>query len=157
MKQTLLAVFILLSISLQAQNRTVKTDNKGWHTIEEDTNVYMLVKQMPVFGNGTQDLYTFLMTNIERPVEAFEENPNLDQGVYVRFIIEKDGSISNIKVIRSSHKLLTEEAFRLVRSMPKWKPGLQNTKPVRVMYGINLDFGLRQPRLEQVQPTEAKP
>lgn len=114
--------------------------SKFFPNIPEDTTVYMLVNKMPLFGATKTDLYKYLIQNLECPAEAFTADSFAKQGVYIHFIVEKDGTLSNIEVVRSSHPELSKEALRIVKGMPKWSPGTRNKAPVRVLYGIPLDF-----------------
>ena len=81
-----------------------------------------------------------LMKNIKYPEQAMKEG--IQGRVAVRFIVEKDGSISDVKPILSVHPLLNKEAVRVVKSMPKWTPGKQNGKPVRVRFNLPIMFKL---------------
>ena len=112
-------------------------------TIEEkeiENDVFVLVEQMPEFPGGQDSLYKFLGTNIVYPKEAKENG--IEGKVFVGFTVEKDGSISEVKIIRGVHPLLDEEAVRLVESFPKWKPGKQKGELVRVSYSLPMSFGL---------------
>ncbi len=92
---------------------------------------------MPQF-NG--DLGKWLGKNLKYPVRAQEAG--VQGRVYIEFIIERDGSITDAKVIRSVHPDLDKEALRVVNSMPKWKPGMQRDKAVRVKFTIPISFRL---------------
>jgi TonB family protein len=112
-------------------------------TIEEekiDTDVFVIVEQMPEFPGGQDSLYKFLGANIVYPNKAKKDG--VEGKVYINFTIEKDGSINEVKVLRSVHPLLDEEAVRVVESFPKWKPGKQKGKTVRVSYNLPLNFVL---------------
>jgi len=80
------------------------------------------------------------MKNIKYPEQAVKEG--IQGRVTVRFIVEKDGSISDVKPVLSVHPLLNKEAVRVVKSMPKWTPGKQNGKPVRVRFNLPVMFKL---------------
>mgnify|MGYP003671976748 FL=1 len=112
-------------------------------TIEEekiDTDVFVIVEQMPEFPGGQDSLYKFLGANIVYPNKAKKDG--VEGKVYINFTIEKDGSINEVKVLRGVHPLLDEEAVRVVESFPKWKPGKQKGKTVRVSYNLPLNFVL---------------
>lgn len=104
--------------------------------LEED--VYTIVENMPEFPGGQEAMFKFLAKNIIYPKEAKEKG--IEGKVYVNFTIEADGSIGDIKVIRGVHPLLDNEAVRVVKSFPKWKPGTQRGKPVRVSYNLPITF-----------------
>lgn len=112
-------------------------------TIEEEeieNDVFVLVEQMPEFPGGQEAMFKFLSATIIYPKEARDNG--IEGKVFVNFTIEKDGSINEVKVIRGVHPLLDEEAVRVVESFPKWKPGTQKGKTVRVSYNLPLNFVL---------------
>jgi len=80
------------------------------------------------------------MKNIKYPKEAIEAN--ITGKVFVQFVIEKDGSITNAKIARSASTLLDAEALRIVNNMPQWIPGKQRGKAVRVAYTLPISFSL---------------
>ncbi len=99
-----------------------------------------VVEQMPEFPGGTPELMKYISTNVKYPAEATK---NGAQGrVLVQFIVEKDGSISEVEVIKKVNEHLDAEAVRVVNAMPKWKPGKQNGEPVRVKYTLPISFRL---------------
>ncbi|MCB9188675.1 MAG: energy transducer TonB [Flavobacteriales bacterium] len=100
--------------------------------------VYEVVEEMPEFPGGIEALYEYLADNIKYPQMCVDNN--VQGKAYIRFTVEKDGSISNLEVIKSAHKLLDKEAVRVVGSMPKWKPGKQLNKVVRVSYTLPINF-----------------
>ncbi|MDP4227742.1 MAG: energy transducer TonB [Bacteroidota bacterium] len=93
---------------------------------------------MPDFPGGTDALMNFLSENIKYPIPAFREG--IQGTVSLRFIINTDGELSDIQVLRGIGGGCDEEAIRVVKLMPKWKPGLQNGKPVRVYYVLPIKF-----------------
>lgn len=103
---------------------------------EED--VFQVVEDMPTFPG---DINKWLGKNVKYPVIAQENN--IQGRVTVQFVIEKDGSITDVKVLRSVDPSLDKEAVRVVKSMPKWKPGKQRGKPVRVSYTVPINFRLQ--------------
>lgn len=102
--------------------------------------VFDVVEVMPQFPGGQIAMLKYIMENIKYPKQAMKEG--IQGRVTVRFIVEKDGSISDVKPILSVHPLLNKEAVRVVESMPKWSPGKQNGKPVRVRFNIPVMFKL---------------
>ena len=102
--------------------------------------VFDVVEVMPQFPGGQIAMLQYLMKNIKYPEQAMKEG--IQGRVTVRFIVEKDGSISDVKPILSVHPLLNKEAVRVVESMPKWTPGKQNGKPVRVRFNVPVMFKL---------------
>ena len=102
--------------------------------------VFDVVEVMPQFPGGQIAMLQYIMENIKYPEQAMKEG--IQGRVAVRFIVEKDGSISDVKPILSVHPLLNKEAVRVVESMPKWTPGKQNGKPVRVRFNVPVMFKL---------------
>ena len=108
---------------------------------EVSNKVFDVVEEMPSFPGGQAALMSFLSSNIKYPVVAQE---NGVQGrVIVGFVVERDGSITDVKVMRSVDPSLDREAQRVVRAMPRWKPGKQNGSAVRVKYTVPVVFRLR--------------
>jgi periplasmic protein TonB len=105
-----------------------------------DTSIVLIPGVMPEFPGGMDRLNFFLSKNIHYPQKAVEMG--LSGRVYINFVVDKDGAISNATVTRGIDPLLDEEALRVINSMPKWKPGLQNNKPVRVSFNMFVTFKL---------------
>ena len=100
-----------------------------------------VVEQMPSFPGGPQALLNYLSEHINYP-EGYEEI--CVQGrVVITFVVEKDGSLSDITVVKSLEKAFDEEALRAVKSMPKWIPAMQNGEPVRVKFAVPVNFRLK--------------
>lgn len=108
----------------------------------EEQTIFEVVEQMPEFPNGGMaGLMQFLSKNIKYPTIAQE---NGTQGrVSVQFVVNKDGSIVDAKVLRGVDPYLDKEALRVINTMPKWKPGMQRGKPVRVKYTVPVMFRLQ--------------
>ena len=106
----------------------------------EPKGVFDVVENMPEFPGGTPEMMKYLMENVKYPKEAYEKG--IQGRVLVSFIIENDGSITNAKVVKNVSDELDAEAIRVIESMPKWKPGKQNGKVVRVKYTIPVTFRL---------------
>ena len=108
---------------------------------EVENKVFDVVEQMPSFPGGNAALMKYLSDNVKYPVVAQE---NGVQGrVVVSFVVEKDGHITDVKVVRSVDPSLDKEAARVVRSMPSWIPGKQNGSAVRVKYNVPVSFKLQ--------------
>ncbi len=107
---------------------------------EEEMEIFTVVESMPEFPGGESALYKFLAKNIEYPQIANEGG--IQGRVFVTFVVEKDGSITDVRVLRGIGGGCDEEAIRVVKSMPKWKPGKQRGKPVRVQYNLPIKFTL---------------
>ena len=108
---------------------------------EVSNKVFDVVEEMPHFPGGAAALQAFLSSNTKYPVVAQE---NGVQGrVIVSFVVERDGSITDVRVVRSVDPSLDREASRVVRSMPRWSPGKQNGSAVRVKYTVPVVFRLQ--------------
>ena len=108
--------------------------------VMEGEEEYVVVDEEPEFPGGKDALERFIRDNLRYPQMALD---NRVQGkVYVTFVVEEDGSISNPKLLRDIGVLCGEEAIRMVKSMPKWKPGMKDGKPVRVQYNLPVRFEL---------------
>ncbi len=112
-------------------------------TSKEDT-VYQIVEEMPVFPGGEQAMMKFVAENINYPQEA--KDKEIAGRVFVSFVVEKDGSVDEVKVMRGIGGGCDEEVVRVVKAMPKWKPGKQDGKPVRVNYMMPFNFKLDTPQ-----------
>ena len=102
--------------------------------------IFTFVEEYPEFPGGEKALYEYIKNNIRYPEVA--RTSGITGTVYVQFVVEKDGSISDVKVLRGIGGGCDEEAVRVVKSMPKWKPGKQRGQPVRVYYTLPIDFKL---------------
>lgn len=125
---SVICFFFMMALPMNAQS-------------ESSTKVYYEVDEMPSFPGGLNGLMTFLAQNMVYPVTAQE---NGVQGrVTVSFVVETDGSITDVEVARSVDPFLDREAMRIVKAMPKWTPGKKDGKPVRVKYTIPVVFRLQ--------------
>lgn len=129
----------ILSINLLVTNKGLQ---ELWE-ISDSTNIDVLdsVEVMPEFPGGVQALQLFLVNHVKYPAEA-AENGKMGK-VYVKFNIEKDGSITNIHVVRGVYPSVDAEAVRVIRIMPKWIPGRVNGEPVRVKFTVPINFVLQ--------------
>ena len=108
---------------------------------KDTINVYDCVEQMPSFPGGTQKLKEFIEENLRYPKEL--EESCVQGRVIVRFIVERNGKLSNVKVVKSVHPVLDKEALRIVKLLPRWIPGRQNGITVRVKCYIPIIFRLK--------------
>ena len=107
---------------------------------EDDDEFFMVVDNMPEFPGGDLGIMRYIQRNVKYPQIA--KDYNITGKVYVQFIVDKTGEVTNVKVVRGVDKNLDAEAVRVIKSLPKYKPGKQNGKPVRVMFTIPINFTL---------------
>ena len=105
-----------------------------------EAEIFTVVEAMPEYPGGMGELMTYLATSIKYPPLAKESG--IQGRVFINFVVEPDGSISNVKVLRGIGGGCDEEAVRVVSQMKKWKPGMQRGKPVRVSYNLPVKFTL---------------
>ena len=103
--------------------------------------VYDIVDEMPTFPDGDHELLKYIADNLEYPQEAVDGD--IQGTVFVRIIVEPDGSISNTKIVRGIGSGCDEEAIRVVESMPNWEPGRRKGEAVRVYMSIPVSFKLQ--------------
>lgn len=113
-------------------------DNKFEVTKQNNDSIYRVVEQMPEFPGGTAKMLTFISENIKYPQSAKEKG--IEGKCYIQFVIDVDGSVTNVELMRGFDKECDAEALRVVNSMPKWKPGKKDGKPVRTIYMIPVAF-----------------
>ena len=106
-----------------------------------EEQIFTVVENDPEFPGGMEALYKYLAQNIKYPQLARDNN--ITGRVYVTFVVEKDGSIANPKVLRDIGGGCGQEAIRVVKSMPKWTPGKQRGKAVRVQFNLPVNFSLK--------------
>lgn len=127
---SLMAVCCLTTVSAQ---KTV--------VAQKNQTVFDVVEQMPEYPGGIAALFEYLMKNVKYPADA--EKQKIEGRVIATFIVETDGSISNIEVVKPMFPSLDAEAVRVLSGMPKWTPGRQNGKEVRVKYTVPISFNLK--------------
>ncbi len=135
MKKTL-AIALLAALGAMAH-----AQQPARATVTKSTEIFTVVEKNPEYPGGDEALYQFIASNIQYPEAAKADGKG--GMVYLTFVIETDGTISDVKVLRSPHPALGEEAVRVVRLMPKWKPGKQRGKKVRVQYNLPINFQLQ--------------
>jgi protein TonB len=107
----------------------------------EEQQIFQVVENMPEFPGGRSALMKYLATNIKYPPYAKEAG--IQGRVFINFVVETNGNITNVKVLRGIGGGCDEEAIRVVKSMPKWSPGMQRGKPVRVSFNLPVKFTLQ--------------
>ena len=109
--------------------------------VDKTVKAFDVVEQMPQFPGGTKELMTFLSENVRYPEAAHKAG--VQGRVIANFVVEKDGSITEAKIVKSVSPELDAEALRVINSMPKWIPGMQNDEAVRVKYTVPITFRLQ--------------
>lgn len=153
MKKFIFIVYILLGICLCGFSQSsVDTFRIGKKKVEEKPKTTAPIVEtikppplakvdvMPVFPGGEDELYKFLQENIKYPQLAKETN--ISGTVYIYFVIETDGSVSDVRLVKGIRGGCDEEALRVVKMMPKWSPGRLDGKAVRVSYALPIVFSL---------------
>lgn len=117
----------------------------------EDTVIYQVVQFMPEFPGGMVELMNYISSNVRYPADALAAG--IEGRVTTMFIIERDGTLSNVQILRGIDPSLNAEALRVIRSMPTWKPGYQNDKPVRTRYTVPVNFRIQSSeKTSQINP-----
>jgi periplasmic protein TonB len=127
---TTIALVFVLSVKAQTADTL-----KG---LRADTLVFTVVEKGPEFPGGVDGFLRFIAKNVRYPADAREINKQGKE--LIQFIVEKDGSVSNVKVLRPLLPSMDKEAIRVVSSSPKWKPGMQHGQVVRVAYVVPISF-----------------
>lgn len=109
--------------------------------VEKEEEIFVFVEEQPSFPGGDEELYKFLAENIQYPALARENN--VEGKVFVQFVVEKNGSITQVKLVKDIGSGCGQEAMRVVKSMPKWKPGKQRGTAVRSQFTLPIRFKLR--------------
>ena len=107
----------------------------------DDAAVFFIVEEMPEFPGGDAELRKYIAQSVKYPVIAQENG--IQGRVYVQFVVGTDGGVTQVKVARGVDPNLDKEAIRVVQSMPKWKPGKQRGKAVKVSYTVPINFVLQ--------------
>lgn len=133
-----------LDLDVEADDNTEFQEYVPPEDDEEDVQekqIFQVVENMPEFPGGRGKLMQYLASNIKYPPYAKEAG--IQGRVFINFVVERDGSITAVKVLRGIGGGCDEEAVRVVKAMPKWKPGMQRGKPVRVSFNLPVKFTLQ--------------
>jgi periplasmic protein TonB len=131
-----------------ASRESPEEDNRDCpdlHTVvrsqdEGEPDVFVIVENMPQFVGGDQARVDYMLKNIKYPLVAKETGAT--GTVYISFVVEKDGSVTNAQVLKGFNSSCEAEALRVVNSMPRWIPGTHNGRPVRVKFTLPVRFAL---------------
>ena len=133
--------------------RTLRPENATLpENLQDSDPVFRSVEQMPQFPGGEAALMKYIQSHINYPPMAAENE--IEGKVIVQFVVKKDGSIGQVKVVRSVDKDLDEEAVRLIKALPKFTPGRQNGQAVNVWYTLPVTFKLKKTQPELTQPVQ---
>lgn len=125
--------------TMKQMAKRIEAERHAKLEVETEDMVYVIVQKWPVFPGGQVALSKYFDENVKCPINAYNEE--IKGRVICQFVVNKDGSIVNIEIARSSgNALLDEEAIRVVKSMPRWSPGVQNGEVVRVKYTLPINF-----------------
>jgi len=130
-----LIISLLTQYSLNAQEVVVKSD------VDKTNQVYTFVEHMPQFPGGDAEMIKYLSKNIKYPKKA--KKKGIQGTVYITFVVEIDGTLSGIKVLRGVHKDIDKEAIRAISTMPKWEKGSHRDTPARVQINLPIKFSLK--------------
>jgi protein TonB len=125
-------------------NAITKEDLEAQQVIVEPPKkdeIFVAVEQSPEFPGGINELYKFINDHVRYPQIAQENG--IEETISIRFVVEKDGSVSDVTALRGKDPNLRKEAIRVVQSLPKFQPGRQNGHPVRVYYSVPIKFKLQ--------------
>ena len=134
-------IAILLILACARNTETKDEISKGQIINDEGSDIFTVVEQMPEFSGGKNALFKFISKNIKYPEEAIKQE--ISGRVFVTFIVEDDGEITNIELLRGIGGGCDEEAMRVVSIMPKWKSGYQKGVSVRVRFNLPIKFVLK--------------
>ena len=135
----ILLVIVIAPARANAQDKREKTTQTRKDTATDD-KVYEVCEQMPIFEGGDAALLKYLTDSVKYPELA--KKHGVQGRVVIGFIVEKDGSLTDVKVLRHVDIALDAEALRVVKGMPKWIPGCQDEQLVRVRYNVPVSFRL---------------
>lgn len=138
--QYLMAIVFALMLVLPAMAQNSKKPNPPTSKvqIQQKNGVYTLVDVMPAFPGGPVAMGNYLSKNVKYP-KTDREN-NIQGRAVVQFVVEPDGRLTDVKVVRSPSAAMGEEAVRVFKNSPKWKPGKVNGKPVRAQFNVPVNF-----------------
>ena len=132
-KFLIMALMVLFGLTTVSAQKTV--------VAKKNQQVFDVVEKMPEYPGGQAALFEYLSTNVKYPADA--EKQKIQGRVLVTFVVNTDGSITDIEVVRKAFPSLDAEAVRVISGMPKWIPGEQKGQKVRVKYTVPLSFHLR--------------
>jgi TonB family protein len=136
----LLAVITIASANTRAMKVLPEVVHIEQTQVQSQDSTYTMVDQMPEFPGGTPALMEFLSKNIKYPESA--KNEHIQGRVFISFIISDEGNVKDINILKGLHTDMDNEAVRVIRAMPKWKPGVHEGKNVNVLFNLPIHFKL---------------
>ena len=137
-------IFLSIICSFSVYGNSVsepKTEKKAVTSVEEEDEIKTIVETPPSYPGGINALTDFLQKQLKYPPKALKKK--IEGTVYVRFIVNRDGDVVEVEVVRGVNEDLDKEAVRVVKMMPKWSPGTQKGVPVRARYTLPVKFKLK--------------
>ena len=131
---------VFVETQIKNCNDGIKYQDENQYDDDSDENVYVVVDKMPEFPGGDDEMSRWLSKNIQYPEFAIVNN--IQGRVVCQFVINKDGKITDIQVVRGVEASLDAEAVRVIRLMPNWTPGRKDGKNVKVRYTLPIRFKL---------------
>jgi protein TonB len=131
--------FFIISLLTQYSLNAQEVDGKS--EVDKTNQVYTFVEHMPQFPGGDDELFKYIGKSIKYPKKA--KKKGIQGTVYITFVVEIDGTLSGIKVLRGVHKDIDKEAIRTISTMPKWKNGSHRDTPARVQMNLPIRFTLK--------------
>ena len=132
-KLIIMSLMALLGLTTVSAQKTV--------VAQKNQKVFDVVEQMPEYPGGIQALFEYLQQNVKYPEDAVKQK--IEGRVIATFVVETDGSINNVEVVKPAFPSLDAEAVRVLSAMPKWTPGMQSGKVVRVKYTVPINFNMK--------------
>lgn len=134
--------FTVEFLSADSESANIEVPEKEETTSEsEDDEIYMITEVMPEFEGGNEGLQRFIAENVVYPPEAKDQN--ISGRVFITFVVNQEGKVENVEVLKGVHPLLDEAAIQCIKSLPDFTLGMQDDKPAKVRYNIPINFQLR--------------
>lgn len=137
----LFSLVLISELSVTAQSNITYKNVIDSSKTKECDEIFTYVEQMPQYPGGESEMTKFIEENIQYPLSA--QDSGLQGSVYVRFIVSDIGVINHVEILRSFDDACSVEAKRVIKSMPLWKSGKQNGRPVCVYYTLPIRFTLK--------------
>jgi len=137
---TLIALSFVLLVKAQSDSSKDVTIDQPDFQKPNDSQIFTSVEHVPEYPGGLNEFGRYLGRSIVYPKSAIDHH--IQGRVIISFIVERDGSLSDIKVVHSVSPDIDNESLRVMRNSPKWKPGTQNGRTVRVAYSVPISFSL---------------